>query len=151
MTIDERVAELVAKAPPLTEQERARLRQLLSLSPHSANRPAQAPTSCYPARELRRGLPRQRLRPSQVRTSCKTAIAVVSPTTGGITQMSDRSRISQRHQERQPSTEPQGGGGGHGHRTRATDPARRSRPRIVNASTPFLTSSFLSSRAAIAR
>jgi hypothetical protein len=29
MTIDERVAELVAKAPPLTDEERARLQQLL--------------------------------------------------------------------------------------------------------------------------
>lgn len=31
MTIDERVAELVAKAPPLTDEERARLQQLLAL------------------------------------------------------------------------------------------------------------------------
>jgi hypothetical protein len=41
MTLDERVAELVAKAPPLTEQERARLRQLLSLSP-SQREPARS-------------------------------------------------------------------------------------------------------------
>jgi hypothetical protein len=37
MTIDERVAQLVAKAPPLTQEERTRLRQLLVLVPCHAD------------------------------------------------------------------------------------------------------------------